>query len=56
MMPTSVVLSLLALIGFPPLPARTLPEAGALEDGHTVERRLARGDDHRYFIAAAAMK
>src|SRR5215510_4613465 len=54
MMPTSFALALLAVIGFPPLPARTLPAATALGDGHTIERHLARGDDHRYFVAAAA--
>src|SRR5215467_11058365 len=54
MMPRSVTLALLALIGFPPLPARTLPEATSLEDGRSIERRLTGGDDHRYFVAAAA--
>src|SRR5262245_9853370 len=47
-------IAMLAAIGIPPLPARTLPDAMPLEDGQTVERRVSRGDDHRYFVAAAA--
>jgi CHAT domain-containing protein/tetratricopeptide (TPR) repeat protein len=54
MMSTIFALVLLAVVGLPPLPARTLPEATRLEDGRTIERRVATGDDHRYFVAAAA--
>src|SRR6266545_2213146 len=37
-----------------PLRARHLPEVLALQDGRSIERRLERGDDHRYRIALSA--
>jgi len=54
MMPGRFTFALLAAAVMPTLPARTLPAAWALEDGRTIERHLARGDDHRYFVTAAA--
>src|SRR5262249_11680216 len=50
MMPRHFTFALLAAIGIPGLPARTLPVASTLDHGRTIERRLPREDDHRYFV------
>jgi CHAT domain-containing protein len=52
--PRRFAVALFAAAGVPPLPARTLPVSAALEDGRAIERRLASGDDHRYFVTVAA--
>jgi CHAT domain-containing protein len=35
----------------PPIRARRLPDVSVLQEGRTFERRLERGDDHRYQLA-----